>query len=171
MARPTTYTQEIADTVCERIAVGQSLRSICDDDAMPALRTVFDWLAREDREDFRTKYARAREAQADSMFDDIIDIADDGRNDWMEKKDSEGETIGWRENGEAMRRSQLRIEARKWMAAKLQPKKYGDKLDLNVSGRLETVPEEQLETRIADLLGKAGVNVPLGREGSPEEDK
>jgi hypothetical protein len=84
--------------------------------------------------EFQDQYAHAREAQADAIFDDILEIADDGRNDWMEKKDSEGENIGWRENGEALRRSALRVDARKWMAGKLRPKKYGDKVVNEHSG-------------------------------------
>ena len=156
--RPSTYTKETADLICERIANGESLRTICDDADMPDKATVFRWLKVET--DFCDQYARAREAQADAIFDDILSIADDGRNDWMERKNSDGECIGWNENGEALRRSQLRIEARKWMAGKLKPKKYGEKLDLNVSGSLETVSEDQLNARITQLLGKAGANGP-----------
>lgn len=124
-----TYTKETADIICERIANGESLRAICDDEGMPDKATVFRWLQAEPA--FCDQYARAREAQADAIFDDILSIADDGRNDWMEKQDAEGDAVGWRENGEAIRRSQLRIEARKWMAGKLKPKKYGDKLELD----------------------------------------
>lgn len=128
MSGVTTFTDEIGDTICERIALGESVRSICDDEAMPSMSTVFKWLR--DNEGFSQQYARARETQADTIVDEILDIADDGRNDWMEKRNSDGENIGWQENGEAMRRSQLRIDARKWMAGKLRPKKYGEKLAL-----------------------------------------
>ncbi|WP_313078333.1 terminase small subunit-like protein [Agrobacterium pusense] len=124
----TTFTEEVGDAICERLALGESVRSICDDEAMPSMSTVFKWLR--DNEAFSQQYARAREVQADALFDDIIDIADDGRNDWMEKRNADGENIGWQENGEALRRSQLRIDARKWMAGKLRPKKYGEKLAL-----------------------------------------
>lgn len=68
------------------------------------------------------------------MADEILEIADDGRNDWMEKHDKDGVMMGWRENGEAMRRSQLRIESRKWLAAKLLPKRWGDKTITEVTG-------------------------------------
>lgn len=132
--RPSSFTQEMADTICSRLADGQSLRSICDDDGFPAKTTVMRWLADEQHKAFRDQYARARELQADTMFDDMIDIADDGRNDWMEKRNADGENIGWTENGEALRRSQLRIDARKWMAGKLQPKKYGDKTQMELTG-------------------------------------
>jgi hypothetical protein len=171
MSRPTKYSDELVAAICERIADGESLRSICEDDDMPSKSTVFAWLSDQEHSGFRTKYAHAREAQADSIFDEMLDIADDGRNDWMERQNSDGENIGWRENGEAMRRSDLRIKTRQWMAAKLQPKKYGEKLDLNVSGSLQTVPEDQLEARIAQLIGKAGTSGSAGGEGSETEDK
>lgn len=136
MAKATVYNDEVASTICERIAEGESLRCICDDETMPALRTVFDWLADDRFAAFRTKYARAREVQADTLFDEMIDIADDGRNDWMEKRSADGANIGWLENGEALRRSDLRIKTRQWMASKLRPKKYGDKLELEHGGDL-----------------------------------
>lgn len=122
-------------TICERIANGESLRQILDSDELPASSTVFVWLS-EDKA-FSEQYARAREAQADALFDDILTIADDGRNDWMERKNADGENIGWQENGEALRRSQLRVDARKWMAGKLRPKKYGDKLALDAEVNLK----------------------------------
>jgi len=161
------YSDAIAAKICERLADGESLRSICDDEDMPAQSTVFKWLS--DNTSFSEQYARAREAQADALFDDILTIADDGRNDWMEKVNADGENIGWQVNGEATRRSQLRIDARKWMAGKLKPKKYGDKLDLNVSGNLDTVSEDQLNARISQLLGKAGANAVAGGAGPSEE--
>lgn len=139
MARPTIYSDELADTICERIADGESLRSICDDEGFPSKSTVFAWLA--DNERFRTKYTHAREAQADALFDEMLDIADDGRNDWMERKNADGDSVGWQENGEALRRSDLRIKTRQWMASKLLPKKYGEKLDLNVDGKLTLTPQ------------------------------
>lgn len=123
--RPSDFTQEIADAICERLADGESLRSICSADDMPNKATVFRWLAA--HKSFSDQYACAREAQADTIADEILDIADDGSNDWMEKRDDEGGNLGWKENGEAIRRSQLRIDARKWLAGKMKPKKYGDK--------------------------------------------
>jgi hypothetical protein len=138
--RTSEYTEEMADIICERIANGESLKAICEDENTPAKSTVFKWLG--ENVAFSDKYARAREAQADALFDDILSIADDGRNDWVERKDAEDANIGWRENGEALRRSQLRIDARKWMADKLRPKKYGDKLDVEHSGQLVTIAKD-----------------------------
>lgn len=142
MPRQTDYTQEIADIICERIANGESLRSICLDDEMPSKSTVFAWLADPEREEFRTKYAYARDAQADVLVDEMIDIADDGSNDWMEKKNSDGQVIGWQENGEALRRSALRISSRQWIAEKLKPKKYGSKLELDHKGLNVVIAKE-----------------------------
>jgi hypothetical protein len=127
LGRPSEFTDQVAATICERLANGESLRSICCDDEMPAQSTVFRWLADERFKAFQEQYTRAREAQADALFDEMLDIADDGSNDWMEKRDREDANIGWRENGEALRRSALRVDTRKWMAGKLKPKKYGDK--------------------------------------------
>jgi hypothetical protein len=125
MSRPSEMTQEICDAICDGIADGQSLRSICASEEMPNKSTVFRWLAAD--ETFRDQYARAREAQADALFDDILDIADDGTNDFMTKKNADGadyEAL----NSEHIQRSKLRVDARKWMAGKLQPKKYGEKI-------------------------------------------
>jgi hypothetical protein len=83
MARPSDYSDDIAGTICERIADGESLRSICSQEGFPHKATVFRWLA--SNEAFRDHYARAREAQADALFDEILEIADDGSNDWMQR--------------------------------------------------------------------------------------
>lgn len=125
--RPSDFTQELAGTICERIANGESLRSICEEAEMPNKATVFRWLAANTV--FSDQYARARETQADSLFDEILSIADDGHNDFMLKKFGDDER--WIENGEALQRSKLRVDARKWMAGKLRPKKYGEKQEID----------------------------------------
>ena len=121
------FSQELFDTICERIAEGRSLRAICQDEDMPAQSSVFRWLAAEP--ELQEKYARAREAQADAIFDEILDIADDARNDWMERQNADGSSATLVDH-EHVSRSKLRIEARRWMAGKLRPKVYGEKLDL-----------------------------------------
>lgn len=133
VGRPTDYTLEKADLICDRITQGESLRSICIDEDMPHAGTVCRWLAK--NQEFREQYALAREAQAELMADELLEIADDGTNDWMEKKNAEGEVIGYRENGEAMRRSQLRISTRQWVAERLLPKKYGTKVQNEHTGK------------------------------------
>lgn len=124
------FTQQIFDTVCERLADGESLRAICSDEDMPSTHSFLKWVDRD--EELARQYARARESQADAIFDEILDIADDARNDWMKTngKDDEGYIV----NGETARRSQIRIDARKWMAGKLRPKKYGEKYTAELTG-------------------------------------
>src|SRR5271163_4862835 len=125
IGRPSLFTTELGDAICNRIADGESLRSICEEADMPDNATVFRWLSAEQHKDFCSQYIRPREAQADSLVDDILLIADDARNDWM-KRDGENAT-GYQENGEVLRGSALRIDAHKWLAGKMAPKKYGDK--------------------------------------------
>lgn len=124
MARPSSFTQEIADTICGEIAEGKSLRAILRDaEDLPSASTVCRWLAQ--NEEFQKQYARAREAQADALFDEILAIADDGRNDSYTDDDGNERT-----NQDVIARSRLRVDARKWMAGKLRPKVYGDKLEV-----------------------------------------
>lgn len=102
---------------------------------MPCAATVFNWLRR--HKEFVEQYEKAKEEQADALAEDILDIADDGTNDWMEREVGEGEgNTGWKLNGEHVQRSRLRVDARKWIASKLKPKKYGDKSDVHHSGNV-----------------------------------
>lgn len=121
--RPSTFNQDTADAICERIAEGESLRAICLDEDLPCKATIFKWLSQ--REDFADQYARARETQADTLFDEILSIADESKNDTYTDKDGNERT-----DQEVIARSRLRVDARKWMAGKLRPKVYGDKLDM-----------------------------------------
>lgn len=133
--RPSSFTQEVADEICTRLARGESLRSItADQDSgwMPSQTTVFRWL--EDNAAFREQYARAREVQADTIFDEMLEIADDARNDFMERQLGEDGPTVLQANQEHIQRSRLRIETRKWMAGKLRPKVYGDKVVNEHSG-------------------------------------
>jgi hypothetical protein len=124
--RPSSFTREIADEICERLAEGESLRSICRSDGMPVQATVFRWLSID--EAFLKQYARAREAQADRLADEILDIADDSSHD------TESTEHGDRPNNEWIARSRLRVDARKWLASKMAPKKYGDKVTQEITG-------------------------------------
>jgi len=94
---------------------------------MPDKATVFRWLRT--FEMFRDQYTRAKAEAADALVEEMLDIADDGSNDWMERKSEEGDVTGWKENGEAVQRSKLRVETRKWIASKLKPKKYSERIE------------------------------------------
>jgi hypothetical protein len=112
MGRPSTYSQETADAICERLTNGESLRRICSDEEMPHIATALRWVGENDA--FREQYARAREIQAEVMADDLLGIADN--------------------EGADVQRDRLRVDARKWVMSKLAPKKYGDKIQQEHSG-------------------------------------
>lgn len=119
--RPTDYTNEVADYICEQLVEGRSLRDICREESMPNIATVFRWLHK--FPEFGDQYARAREEQAETLADEIISIADDKTRDMKVLED--GREVP---DAEVVARSRLRVEARKWVASKLKPKKYGDKI-------------------------------------------
>jgi hypothetical protein len=116
MGRPSTFTQEVADAICERIADGESVRVICSEPGMPNRATVLRWLS--EHPEFAAKHAHAREAQADVMDEIILDCA-------------------MACTPESAPADRVRIGALQWRAARLAPKKYGDKLDMNLSGAVE----------------------------------
>jgi len=125
MARPSSYTQEVADAICEQIVEGKSLRAICKADDMPSVATIFNWFRTQ--EGFVEQYTRAKEEQAETLADEIVSIADEADTT---VKDMGGGTTAVVFDSTAVARNRLRVEARKWVASKLKPKKYGDKLAL-----------------------------------------
>lgn len=112
MGRPDEFSREIGDRICQLIAEGVSVRKICEEDEMPNASTVFRWLGVHD--EFSKQYARAKEVGAEKMADEIMAIAD--------------------QEGTDVQRDKLRVDTRKWLLAKLQPKKYGDKTQTEISG-------------------------------------
>lgn len=111
--RPSKYSDEMAEKICEKIANGRSLRSICAEDGMPTTSTVCKWLI--ENKEFSEQYARARDKQADYFAEEIIEIADS----------AEAESA-------AVAKAKLQIDARKWAASKIAPKKYGGKQEIDV---------------------------------------
>lgn len=123
--RPSKYTPELAREICLRIAAGASVRSICEDEAMPSEATVRAW-AVDDLDGFSAQYTRAIQIRAMGWADEIVDISDDGRNDtYIDDNGNE------RTDNERVARSRLRVDTRKWMLSKMLPKVYGDTLDVN----------------------------------------
>ena len=116
MGRPSLYTPELGALICERIAVGQSLRAIEAEEGMPAKTTILRWLSQDPV--FRDLYARAKEAATDALAEELIDIADD--------------------TGGQTDRDRLRVDTRKWLLAKLQPRKYGERQTLEHEGAVGT---------------------------------
>ena len=121
MARPSKFTQELADEICRRVSEGRSLRSVCRDADMPTDETVRQWRLAD--AEFSAQYARAREARAEVLADEIVEIAD---------------------TAEDAQLARLRVDARKWAASKLDPKRYGDRLDIDATVRKAEVSDEPL---------------------------
>ena len=116
--RPTTHTDELADEICERVSLGSNLNRICDEAEMPAQSTVYKWLLEHTK--FSEKYARARATRADTRSDRIDDYCRDVVSGTLEPN-----------------AAKVIIDAEKWQAGREAPRRYGDKLDLNHSGKLE----------------------------------
>lgn len=124
MGRPSSYSTEVADMICAEIAQGAALYKLCERDDMPDNATVYRWL--EQHAEFRDKYARARDQQQDREVDHIVVIADEAEDANL---------------------ARLRIDARKWRASKLAPKKYGDKVETVHSGELRVGRIERVIVR------------------------
>jgi len=128
VGRNTDFTEEAAAAICARLADGEPLRQICRDEAMPAWRTVYHWI--DANPDFKARIARARDVGFDAIAEQCLDIADDSSRDETEP-DEDGMT---RVNTEVIQRSKLRVETRLKLLAKWSPKRYGDKMQQEISG-------------------------------------
>lgn len=112
MARPTDYTEELAQEICDRLADGESLLNILRDDGMPSRQTIYRWLRDIDKQSFCDNYAQARESGADRHFDELYETA----------LKAEPETV---------QVAKLQIDTMKWRLARQLPKKYGDRLEVD----------------------------------------
>jgi len=124
--RPSIYSDVIADSICDELIAGRSILKITADKGFPGETTIYRWL--DSNEEFRAKYARARELQADHYAAECIDLADTPvvAEKRTIKADGGEEVV----IGDAVERTRLQIDSRKWYASKLNPKKYGDKIGL-----------------------------------------
>ena len=116
MSRPSIFTEELASEICRRLSLGESARQICRGDDMPVMSTLMKWLTEPDKIAFSEQYARARDCQADFYADEIIDIADE---------------LGEGVDSNAINIARLRIDSRKWKVARMSPRKYGDKQQID----------------------------------------
>ncbi|MBS7112630.1 MAG: hypothetical protein KH100_15715 [Dysgonomonas mossii] len=129
------YTEQKKEEVFNKIVSemadeGTPLRRILKRKGMPSSSTFFVWLNED--ESFSKRYAWAREVQAEALADEILEIADDGSNDFM--RIEKGNKVYNVENKEVTNRSRLRVDTRKWLLSKIIPKKYGDKIDITTDG-------------------------------------
>jgi hypothetical protein len=135
------FTQEKADAICELLAEGASLRKAAAEIGVSA-PTVLRWC--EVNSAFAEQYASARARGYQLLADEIIEISDDSEGDILKSEN------GDRFDSERVARAKLRVDSRKWMLAKMLPKVYGDKLDLNHAGKVEFT---RIETVIVDPKG------------------
>jgi hypothetical protein len=147
MARASTFTQEIADEIVDRIASGEPLRVICRDEHMPAWRTVYDWL--DNNQTFAARFARARELGEDAIAQQCLEIADNERHDWVLTK--KGEIT----NEVAIGRAKLQVDTRLKLLAKWNPKRWGEKQQIEHSGKMS------LEQLIAESMAPAAPGADL----------
>ncbi len=145
--RPSIYSNELADKICTRIAFGESVRKICASEDMPNEETIYRWVI--NIEDFSKKYRLAREMQQERHLDELIEIADDP---------PPLTPMGTTDSG-AVQHARLRIDTRKWAMARLSPKKYGEKLDMNHGVQ----PEDPLASLIRRISGSG---LPVVKEAS-----
>lgn len=155
IGRPSLYSEPLASVICSRISAGESLRQVCRDESMPCTSTVMKWAL--EIPDFSEQYAKARSMLLEHWAEDIVDISDDGTNDWVATNDPENP--GYRLNGEHVNRSRLRVDTRKWLLSKLAAKKYGDRISAEVTGAdgkdlIPEVDETEIARRIAFALAQ-----------------
>jgi len=142
--RPSTYTEEMGNLICDKLTEGVSLRKLCAQPEFPVASTVYVWLDR--FPEFAERYARAREAATEDMLEDILEIADHPELDPQEKR--------------------VRIDTRKWAMGKLRPKKYGDKQTHEIGNKEgETLKIESNAENAALTLKLAQALNAVGGEG------
>lgn len=142
IGRPTRYSPELAAEILTRIAEGESLRKITMEAGMPSHSSVYLWLLQ--HPEFSDKYAHAREEQADTLADEIIALADEKPKEVVDDKGNGRVDNGW------VTWQKNRVDARKWTASKLKPKKYGDRV--THAGDAENPLEVKASTEIFDTV-------------------
>lgn len=139
MGRPTDFTEELAAHICSEVSSGRSLRSICDDENMPARSSVFLWISR--NKDFSDQYAKAQVDRATAMAEEILEISDDSQDDLLIQ---DGKASP---NSVSVARDKLKVDTRKWLLSRMDPKRYGDKVTQEHTGAVEI---SQITRRVID---------------------
>lgn len=162
--RPSIRSDEVVQKILARMASGDSLRRACFEDEMPAPSTFLLWVSQDKA--LSEQYDRVREVRADGMFEEMLDIADDGTNDWMLRGHGDNDP-GWVANGENIQRSRLRVDTRKWALARMNPKKFGEKITNEVVGKdggpIATTTIDAKKLTKEQLAALATINLPPDR--------
>jgi len=162
--RPSDFTETIAQEICERIALGEPVRQIALLAQMPDERTIYRWLLKHSA--FREMYARAKEAQADRLAEEVLEIADDATNDWIERQNERTGKTSIVHDTEAVQRSKLRIATRQWLIERYRPGKGEDKVTVEHSGEVKSTVTVLTEER-RKLLAEKKRSAVLRRMGVP----
>jgi hypothetical protein len=147
LGRPSSYTEQMANYICIRLAEGESLNKMCRDENMPDKATVFRWLA--SNADFCDRYARARELQAETQFDELIDIVDQPP-ELSYVTDKNGELVEVKFDSTYVAWMKLRVDTRKWTAARMAPKKYGENKQAE-----EAIDPTVIDVSVRDMMDVA----------------
>lgn len=148
--RPSTYTREVADKICVRLANGETLAAICRDEGMPGDSTVINW-ALDDRDGFAERYAHARRIQH-ARYPDILD-------DLMREEPTTGVEAMW---------LRTKIDTYKWLIGKVLPKIYGDRVQ--VDGHVTVthqMSEAERAARLRNLMSIAESRAPEEEDEDP----
>ena len=156
--RPSLYTEELANEICVRLGLGESLRKICLDERIPSMATVMTWLTK--KPEFLEQYTRAREIQAETQFDELIDIVDQPP-ELSHITNNKGELVEVKFDSSYVAWMKLRVDTRKWTAARMAPKKYGEQkqaeeaqdltvIDVNVRDMMDVAVKRLELIRIAE---------------------
>ncbi|HRC86187.1 MAG TPA: hypothetical protein PK413_11305 [Thermoanaerobaculia bacterium] len=155
--RPSIYTPELAAYICGEIAAGRSLRSICREDDTPSLKTIFLWLGDARYESFLQQYEAAMAARSDTLVEDMLEICDDSSKDYRLVVE-EGSAPKLVFDGEHVQRSRLKVDTRKWIASKFKPKKYGESMRTELTGKdggplqIDATEHRKLASEVAALM-------------------
>lgn len=146
MGRQSTFTQEIADEICERIGKGEALIRICEDEHLPSDRTVQKWC--KEYPEFGSDFADARARGMDAFALQALEIADESSRDKI--VDSEGNE---RTNSEVVARAKLRVETRLKLLACWDPKRYGTQR-VEASVETHSPKADQVLSELGSILSK-----------------
>lgn len=147
--------------IFKKIENGLSLRKALIEVHIPAV-TFYEWIDKD--EEKAKQYARACEERAESLVDEMIDIADDSSKDVIEQDLGDG-IVNHITNHEVIQRSKLRVDARKWLISKLAPKKYGDKIDVTTGGdKIQSAPSVNLSMLDTETLQKIKAAMAVSKE-------
>jgi hypothetical protein len=161
---PVAYTDAIADHICEEIASGRSVASICAEEGMPTKRAVFKWLYR--NPEFALKYSIAHRFRADALVEETFAISDDASLDYVERLDVNGKPYVAIDK-DNIARSRLMVDTRKWAAARFNRSKYGDRI--THEGDAEASPiRHAIEFVIVDPLDPEPEPAKIEHRGSEE---